>query len=70
MDYYELEQGEKIYPLLKVEMNGKNYLYYSYKESNLTYDDIYVGEEVNDELLPVDNNLMPLLKEKCDFLFI
>ena len=55
MNYYVLNNNEKIYPLLRIEYEGNNYLLYSNKEINLTKDDIYVGEEKNEQLLPVKN---------------
>lgn len=64
MDNYELENGEVIYPILKIELDNKNYLFYSNKKDNLTPNDIYVGEELNDELLTVNEEVLPLLEQK------
>ena len=66
MNYYVLNNNEKIYPLLRIEYEGNNYLLYSNKEINLTKDDIYVGEEKNEQLLPVKNELLPILEEKFE----
>ena len=69
MDFYELENGEKIYPLFSVEQEGKNYLFYSKKKENMTQDDIYVGEELNDDLLPVSDEMLPMLEKKyCELI--
>lgn len=64
MDNYELDNNEVIYPIFQLELEGKKYLFYSNKKENLTDSDIYVGEELNDELLPVDESLLPILKQK------
>lgn len=64
MDNYELNNNEVIYPIFQMELEGKKYLFYSNKEENLTDNDIYVGEELNDELLPVDDVLLPVLEQK------
>ena len=63
MDNYELANNEKIYPILQLEMDGKKYLFYSYKNKDLTDNDIFVGEELNDELLPVSDKMLPILEE-------
>ena len=64
MDYYELDNNEKIYPIIKIEIDGKNYLFYSKKEKETTTADIIVVEENNDELIPVEEELLPTLEAK------
>ena len=64
MDNYELANGEIIYPLFQIEENGKKYLFYSYKVEDVDEEDIYVGEEVNNELLPVSEEMLPILEQK------
>ena len=66
MNYYVLNNNEKIYPLFRIEYEGKNYLLYSNKEINPTKEDIYVGEELNNQLLPVKPELLPILEEKFE----
>ncbi len=39
---------------------------YSSKETNLTPDDIYVGEELNNQLLPVKDDLLSKLEKKFE----
>ncbi len=64
MDNYELNNSEKIYPIFKIKIDGKNYLFYSYKEDNIGDDDIFVGEEFGDGLFPVRDDLLPVLEKK------
>ena len=66
MNYYVLNNKEKIYPIIRIEYEGKNYLLYSNKETNPTPDNIYVGEELNEQLLPVKEELLPKLEEKFE----
>lgn len=66
MNYYVLNNNEKIYPLFRLEYEGKNYLLYSNKEINPTKENIYVGEETNEQLLPVNDELLPILEEKFE----
>ena len=58
MDSYELSNGETIYPIANIEYNEKKYLFFKKIES------IYVAEEFNDELLPVSEDVLPILLEK------
>ena len=69
MDNYELATGEKIYPISKVNIDKKNFLFYTMKEKDITADDIYVGEESGDELLPVSEELLPSLKQTIEEIF-
>ena len=64
MDNYELDNNETIYPIIQIELDGKKYLFYSNKKDNIGDEDIFVGEELNDELLPVSEDLLPVLEEK------
>ena len=64
MDNYVLEDGSVIYPIVKMKHNNKDYLFYSIKSKNITIEDIYIAEEVNKELLPVDDKTLNELVEK------
>lgn len=64
MDNYEMNNGEKIYPIFQIELDGKKYLFYSDKNENISNDDIYVGEEIDNDLLPVSEETLPQLEEK------
>ncbi len=64
MDFYELDNNEKIYPLLSIEEDGKKYLFYSNKNENISEDDIFVGEELDNDLIPVEAELLPFLNKK------
>lgn len=64
MDYYELEDGKKVYPIFKIEHNNKNYLIFSEKSENVTNEDILVAEESGNELLPVSDKIVEELTEK------
>ena len=64
MDNYELDNNETIYPILQIELEGKKYLFYSNKESNISDNNIFVGEELEDELLPVSEEMLEILEEK------
>lgn len=66
MDNYEMVNGEKIYPIFQVELDGKKYLFYSDKNENISSNDIYVGEELDNDLLPVSEELLPQLEEKFE----
>lgn len=64
MDNYKLNNNEIIYPLFQVEIDDKKYLFYSYKKDNLTVEDVYVGEENNNDLLPVSDEMLQKLEEE------
>lgn len=64
MDNYEMNNGEKIYPIFQIELDGNKYLFYSDKNENISNDDIYVGEEIDNDLLPVSEETLPQLEEK------
>ena len=67
MDNYILNGEEKIYPIIKIEYENKNYLLYSYKDKDLSENDFYVGEEVDDSLLPVSDELLFILSKKFEY---
>ena len=69
MDNYELETGEKIYPISKVSIDNKTFLFYTTKEKDITADDIYVGEESGDDLLPVSEETLQYLEQKFAEIF-
>ena len=64
MDNYLLNDGKEIYPIVKIKYDNKDYLFYSTKKENITDDDIFVAEELNNELLPVNDELLNILNEK------
>ena len=71
-DNYVVFDGEKnisIYPLMELDKDGKHYLIYSKTNAELNFDDIYVGEVLNDTLNPVDDSLLSefdeILKKVC-----
>ncbi len=55
---YIINNGEEnisIYPLLKIELDNKEYLIYSNQVlKNFNLDDFFVGEIKNDDIIPVD----------------
>ncbi len=69
MDNYELDNGEIIYPLMKVSVNGKNYLFYTNKQDNVTEEDIFVGEETADDIIAVSDDILPILEAKFEEVF-
>lgn len=64
MDNYLLNDGQTIYPIMKIEHKNKEYLFYSEKKENVTKDDILIAEELNNELLPVSDDIINELIEK------
>ncbi len=66
MDNYILDNEEKIYPIIRIEYENKNYLFYSFKDKDLSEGDIYVGEETEDSLLPVSEELLPTIINKFE----
>lgn len=56
---YILSNNHEIYPLIKYKYNNKEYLFYTENRMDkIKSDDIIVAEMVNDELIPVDEELL------------
>ena len=53
------DQNEEIviYPLMNYSLDNRNYLFYTKKLSDFNIDDVYVGEIIDDSLIPVEEDL-------------
>ena len=59
-DSYEIFDGEKnilIYPLMEFTKDNKNYIVYVKDINNLQIQDFFIGEIVNNKIVPVENDL-------------
>ena len=62
-DNYVIEidgENKTIYPLMKVNIQNRNILVYTdVIKSDYTKDDLFVGEEIDDTIIPVKESLIP-----------